>query len=132
VKTRKADWLRDGKIRILLQTGLAPHADLKATPTVFDLVKSDEIRQIWDLILAPKVMSRPYVLPPGVPAERVAALRIAFERLVKDPAFLADMERTRTEVGFMTGVEIERLISRVYAFPPAIVERMVEAISAKR
>src|SRR5215475_2353253 len=88
VKTRKADWLRDGKIRVLLQTALEPHADLKSTPTVYDLVKSDDIRQIWDLIIAPKVMSRPFVLPPGVPPDRVAALRLAFERLAKDEAFL--------------------------------------------
>jgi tripartite-type tricarboxylate transporter receptor subunit TctC len=131
MKTRKADWLRDGKIRILLQTGLEPHPDLKATSTIYDLVRDDDIRKIWDLILAPKVMSRPYLLPPGVPAERAAALRLAFERLVKDPAFLAEMERTGTEVGFMSGVEIERLIGRVYAFPPDIVTRMVEAISSK-
>jgi len=131
VKTRKADWLRDGKIRILLQTGLEPHPDLKSTPTVYDLVKSDDIRQIWDLILAPKVISRPYLLPPGVPAERVAALRLAFERLVKDPAFLAEMERTGTEVGYRSGEEIERLMARVYAFPPSLVERMVEAISTR-
>ena len=129
VKTRKADWLREGKIRVLLQTGLAPHPDLKATSTVYDLVKSDEIRQIWDLILAPKVMSRPYLLPPGVPPERVAALRTAFERMVKDETFLAEMERTATEVSFMSGVEIERLMARVYAFSPEIVARMVEAIS---
>jgi len=131
VKTRKADWLRDGKIRILLQTGLTPHPDLKATSRVYDLVKSDEIKQIWDLILAPKQMSRPYALPPGVPAERVAALRLAFERLVKDPAFLAEMERTGTEVTFIAGSEIERLISRIYAFPPSAVERMIEAISSR-
>src|SRR5262249_20363553 len=54
VKTRKADWLRDGKIRILLQTGLEPHPDLKTTATVYDLVKDDDVRKIWDLILAPK------------------------------------------------------------------------------
>ncbi len=131
VKTRKADWLRDGKIRILLQTGLEPHPDLKSTPTVYDLVKSDDIRQIWDLILAPKVISRPYLLPPGVPAERVAVLRLAFERLAKDPAFLAEMERTGTEVGYRSGEEIERLMARVYAFPPSLVERMVEAISTR-
>jgi len=131
VKTRKADWLRDGKIRILLQTGLTPHPDLKATSRVYDLVKSDEIKQIWDLILAPKQMSRPYALPPGVPAERVAALRLAFERLVKDPAFLAEMERTGTEVTFIAGSEIERLISRIYAFPPSAMERMIEAISSR-
>jgi len=131
VKTRKADWLRQGKIRILLQTGLEPHPDLKSTATVYDLVKSDDIRRIWDLILAPKVMSRPFALPPGVPADRVAALRLAFERLAKDEAFLAEMERSRTEVSYRSGVEMERLMERIYAFPPALVERMVEAISSR-
>src|SRR5499433_1614632 len=131
VKTRKTDWLRDGTIRILLQTGLKPHPDLASTATIYDFVTSEEVRQVWDLILAPKVMSRPYLLPPGVPAERVAALRLAFARLVEDPAFLAEMERTGTEVSFMSGVEIERLIARVYAFPPEIVARMIDAISSK-
>ena len=131
VKTRKGDWLRDGKIRILLQTGREPHPDLKSIPTIYDLVKSDDIRQIWDLILAPKVMSRPYALPPGVPADRVAALREALGRLAQDPAFLAEMERSGTEVSFRSGQDIERLMARVYAFPPALVERMVEAISSR-
>ena len=81
IKTRKADWLRDKKIRILLQTGLHPHPDLKTVPPLFDLVESEEIRQVWELIFTPKLMSRPFVLPPGVPAERVAALRTAFERI---------------------------------------------------
>jgi hypothetical protein len=131
VKTRKADWLKDQKIRVLLQTGLNPHPDLKDVSTVYDLVRSDEVRQVWDLILAPKVMSRPYVLPPGVPAERVGALQTAFELLAKDPAFLAEMSKTQTEVSFIPGTEIERLISRVYAFPPEIVAKMVDAISNK-
>jgi tripartite-type tricarboxylate transporter receptor subunit TctC len=131
VKTRRSDWLRDGKIRILLQTGLEPHPDLKSVPTIYDLVKSDDIRQIWDLILAPKVMSRPYALPPAVPVERAAALREAFGRLAHDPAFLAEMERSGTEVSFRTGQDLERLIARIYAFPPALVERMVEAISSR-
>src|SRR3954471_7697310 len=120
VKTRRADWLRDGKIRILLQTGLEPHPDLKSTPTIYDLVKSDDIHQIWDLILAPKVMSRPYALPPGVPAERTAALRQAFRRLAQDPTFLAEMARSGTEVSYRSGEEMERLMARVYAFPPAL------------
>jgi tripartite-type tricarboxylate transporter receptor subunit TctC len=128
VKTRRADWLRDKKIRILLQTG-GPHPDLKDIPTIYDLVKSDEVRQVWDLILAPKVMSRPYMLPPGVPAERIAALRAAFARMAKDPAFLAEMEKTKTEVNYISGEESERLIHRVYAFPSAIVARMIAAIA---
>jgi len=76
-------------------------------------------------------MSRPYALPPGVPAERVAALREAFGRLARDPAFLAEMERSGTEVGFRSGQDMERLMARIYAFPPALVERMVEAISSR-
>src|SRR4029453_12191298 len=131
VKTRRSDWLRDGKIRILLQTGLEPHPDLKSTPTIYDLVKSDDLPQIWDLILAPKVMSRPFVLPPGVPADRVAALRQAFERLAQDPTFLAEMERSGTEVSFRSGPEMERLMARIYAFPPALVERMGEGIPSR-
>jgi tripartite-type tricarboxylate transporter receptor subunit TctC len=69
------------------------------------------------------------VLPPGVPAERIAALRSAFERLAQDPAFLAEMSKTQTEVSFIPGAEIERLMTRVYAFPPEIVAKMVDAIS---
>src|SRR5262249_21857428 len=131
VKTRTADGLRDGKIRLLLQTGLEPHADLKTLATVYDLVKTDEFLQAGDLNLAPNVMARPHGWPRGVPAERAAELRSAFERLVKDPAFLAEMERSGTEVSFLPGAEIERLIRRVYAFPPETVARMVDAISSK-
>ena len=61
----------------------------------------------------------------------MAALRTAFEQLAKDPAFLAEMSKTQTEVSFVPGTEIERLISRVYAFPPEIVARMVDAIANK-
>ncbi|MGH6768801.1 MAG: Bug family tripartite tricarboxylate transporter substrate binding protein [Xanthobacteraceae bacterium] len=131
IKSRKADWLRDKKIRILLQTGLHPHQDLKTVSTLFDLVKSKEDRQVWELIFTPKLMSRPFVLPPDVPADRVAALRAAFERMVKDEAFLADMKKIRYEVSFISGSESERLIKRVYAFPPAVVEKMKVAIQDK-
>ena len=129
IKSRKADWLKDGKIRVLLQTGLMPHPDLKNVPTMFDLVTSEEVRQIWELIFTPKQMSRPFVLPPEVPAERAAALRSAFERMVVDPAFLAEMDKIQYEVSFIPGAEMERLIKRVYSFPPAIVEKMNDAIA---
>jgi hypothetical protein len=129
IKTRKADWLRDKKIRVILQTGLHPHPDLKTVSPLFDLVKSDEVRQVWELIFTPKLMSRPFVLPPDVPPERVAALRTAFERMVKDPAFLADLAKIGYEVSFIPASESERLIKRVYSFPPAIVERMKVAIT---
>jgi tripartite-type tricarboxylate transporter receptor subunit TctC len=131
IKTRKAEWLKGEKIRILLQTGLKPHPDLKDVPTMYDLVRSDEVRQVWDLIFTPKLTSRPFVLPPEVPADRVAALRTAFERLVKDPAFLAEMDKIQYEVSFVSGPEMDGLIKRVHGFPPEIIARMVDAISSR-
>jgi tripartite-type tricarboxylate transporter receptor subunit TctC len=131
VKTRRADSLRDGKIRILLQTGLHPHPDLQAIPTMYDLVRSEDVRRVWDLIFTPKLMSRPFVLPPGVPPDRVAALREAFARMVQDPAFVAEMDKIQYEVSFVPGAEMDRLIRQVYAFPPEIVARMIDAIAAR-
>ena len=76
-------------------------------------------------------MSRPFVLPPGVPPERVAALRTAFERMVKDEAFLADLAKVGYEVSFIPASESERLMKRVYSFPSAVVEKMKNAIVAQ-
>jgi ABC-type phosphate/phosphonate transport system substrate-binding protein len=131
IKTRKADWLKSDKVRILLQTGLKPHPDLKGVATMYDLVQSDEVRQVWELIFTPKLMSRPFVLPPDVPADRVAALRTAFERLVKDPAFLAEMDKISYEVSFVSAPETEALMRRVYGFPPETIAKMVDAISSR-
>ena len=129
VRTKKADWLRDGKIRLLLQSGLKPGPGLETLPTIYDLVKTAEGKQVWDLILAPKVMSRPYVLPPEVPAERVTALRTAFDRLMEDPAFLADMGALQLEVIPISGAEIDSLMKRLYEAPPAAIGEMRRAIA---
>jgi len=131
IKTRKSEWLRDGRVRVLLQSGLKSHPDLKDVATVYDLVQSDEVQQVWDLIFTPKLMSRPFVMPPAVPAERVAAFRMALERLVRDPAYLAEMGKIQYEVAFVSGQEMEGFMKRVYAFPPAVVARMVDAISSR-
>ena len=128
---QKAEWLKGDKVRILVQTGLKPHPDLKDVATMYDLVQSDEVRQVWDLIFTPKLMSRPFVLPPDVPLDRVAALRAAFERLVRDPGYLSEMEKIQYEVGFVSGQEMDGFMKRVCAFPRAVVARMVDAISSR-
>ena len=128
VKTQKADWLHDGSIRLLLQSGLKPNPEIKDVPSIYDLVKPED-RQVWDLVLAPKAMSRPYVLPPDVPAERVATLRKAFDQLMTDPGFLADMNTLKLEVAPISGIEIENLMKTLYAAPPAAVAKMRAAIA---
>ena len=129
IKTKKAAALEDGSIRLILQSALKPHSDLKDLPMLSSLAKSEEERQVWDLIVAPKVMSRPFLLPPDVPADRAAALRKAFEDLMRDPAFLDEMEKQQLEVIPAGAVEIEALMKRLYGFPPQVITRMRAAIS---
>jgi tripartite-type tricarboxylate transporter receptor subunit TctC len=71
-------------------------------------------------------MARPYVMPPGVPAERLAALRAAFNATMKDPAFLADAKRQDLEVHPVSGAEADALLAEAYATPPALVKLAVE------
>src|SRR5215475_12794910 len=91
VATHKA-WVDDKKINILVQLSLTKHADLPNVPLVMDFAKTDEERQIFRLVFARQPMGRPFLAPPGVPAERTASLRKAFMDTMKDPAFLAEAD----------------------------------------
>ncbi len=129
IKSKKADWLRDGAIRLILQSGLQLHPDLAGVPSIRDLSRTDEERAVWELILAPKAMSRPFALPPDTPADRAAALRRAFDALMTDPAFLDDMAKSQLEALPIGGADITALMQRLYAFPSTTIQRMRSAIA---
>lgn len=118
-------WLDDKKIKILIQLSRIPHPDLTAmgVPWVMDLAKTEEDRQIFELIFARGALGRPFLAPPGLPPDRAAALRKAFMDTVNDPQFLEEAHRARLEISPMTGGDAEALIERVYATPRPIVER---------
>src|SRR5439155_12304444 len=75
LSTMRPDWLRDSKVRLLVRCGVAPHPDLKSVPFVLDLVKEPQDRAVLELIFSKYQIGRPYFVAPGVPAERVTALR---------------------------------------------------------
>jgi tripartite-type tricarboxylate transporter receptor subunit TctC len=91
-------------------------------PSVLDVAISSEQQAILRLIIARQTMARPYVAPPGVPAERLMALRNAFEATMKDPEFLADAKRQDLDVRPVTGAEADELIKQVYSTSPDIVK----------
>ena len=93
VKATHQNWIDEKKINVLVQLALDKHPDLPDVPLVTDLAKTDEQRQIFKLIFARQVMGRPFLAPPGIPRDRVAALRKAFMDTMKDKDFLADAEK---------------------------------------
>jgi tripartite-type tricarboxylate transporter receptor subunit TctC len=90
VLAQRAEWLKDKKINFLLQAGLTRDPRLPETPSIIDYAKSDIDRQVLELMFLSYEMSRPYLLPPDVPADRVGAMKAAFAETLRDEAFLAD------------------------------------------
>jgi tripartite-type tricarboxylate transporter receptor subunit TctC len=123
LKAENADWLRDKKINLLLQTG-EKNPGLEDLPRMLDLAKSEADRRVLDIFVAPTVVGRSFVAPPGVPRERVEELRTAFMAMVKDPEFLAEIERMNFELGPMSGADLQAFIGKDY--PPALIERAKE------
>jgi predicted outer membrane repeat protein len=126
-----ASWIKEGKVRVLLQFALESNPALRDVPTVFDLARSEEDRQILTLWAAPNIMGRPFFGPPGMAPERVDLLRRAFDATVKDPAYVADAEKIGLGVDAMTGEEVAGLIDHVYALPKTVVEKAAVAANIK-
>ena len=123
VKLRKADWLHDRKINILYQMSLEKHPDIPQVPLLIDYARTPDDRKVFEFLLAPLAMGRPFFAPPDVPSDRLAALRVAFERTLKDPAFLADADKAGLEVQHVGGDEVAKLVDRIYASPQDVIER---------
>ena len=129
IKSTRPDWLRDKKINLLAVFSLQKAADIPAdVPLVGDLAQSDEQRQILRLYLAGQALGRPFFTSPGVPPERKAALRAAFDATMKDPDFIAETSKVKLEVNPASGAEIDRLLAEIYATPKDVIEKAKQAI----
>ena len=108
---------------ILVQTSLKSDPRLPAVPLIADYAKTAETRQIMQLIFGWLVMDRPLAAPPGVPPERVVALRDAFDRTMDDPAFRADLTKSGLSFSPMRGSEIASFINEAYRTPAGVARK---------
>jgi hypothetical protein len=129
VNSTRPDWVRDRKINLLLQGALTKDPDLPDVPSALDHVRNDFDRQVMMLYLSQKEAARPVVAPPGVPAERLEALRAAFAELAKDSEFLADAEKSQLLVNPSGGAAVQRIAAMIAAAPNDVVKRLVAIIS---
>jgi tripartite-type tricarboxylate transporter receptor subunit TctC len=130
-KTAKPEWVREGKIIPLMQMSLFKHPDLPYVPLLIDLAPNPDARAVFELISITGEIGRPLLAPPGVPAERIDALRQAFDNTVTDPEFLADAARIDREISPIPGRELESLVGRVLNAPKSAIVLLKSALSAK-
>jgi tripartite-type tricarboxylate transporter receptor subunit TctC len=131
LKALNSNWLADKQIRLLVQWGLKKLPELPDVPLIFDYLTSDADRAAVKLMVARLEFGRPFFLPPGVPADRIAALRRAFDATVKDPAFLADAAQAKIDIDPLSGEEVQTLVEEVSRTPADIVARVREALESK-
>jgi tripartite-type tricarboxylate transporter receptor subunit TctC len=127
VKAVKNDWLEQKKIVPLVQLALEKHPSFPDVPLVLDFAKTPEDRQVLEITFAPMGMGRPYLAPPGVPADRRDALRAAFAHTMKDKDLLTEAEKVKLEINPTTGEEIERVVAKIYAAPQSVIDRAAAA-----
>jgi tripartite-type tricarboxylate transporter receptor subunit TctC len=131
LKAQHPDFIRDGKINLLAQIGPEPDPDLakQGIPELWKYIKNEKDRAAVELIVAQQAFGRPYIAPPGTPADRVEILRDAFEAVFKDPAFLADAEKQQLDLALSPGGKVQEIVKRAFATPPDIVQRARDIIT---
>jgi tripartite-type tricarboxylate transporter receptor subunit TctC len=126
------DWVRDGKVINLVQFSTSKHADLPQVPLITELASNAEDRALLELVFSRQVIGRPFVAPPGLEPEVVQILRKAFDDTMRDPAFLAEMQKANLEVNSVSGEAVEELIKRLFATPTSVIERAKTILPAQK
>jgi tripartite-type tricarboxylate transporter receptor subunit TctC len=130
-KSTRPQWLAEKKINILVQVGIKRNPELPDVPTMQDLGKNDLDKRVLTFISVDSAISRPLVTSPGVPPDRVEALRRAFDATMKDPAFLAEAENSKTDINPMTGEEAQKIAEATINTPPEVLARANALIEGK-
>ncbi|MBM3487422.1 MAG: hypothetical protein FJX67_12445 [Alphaproteobacteria bacterium] len=120
--------LAEKKIIPVAMVALQRTADLPNVPTLMELAKTPESRAIMELMASSTAVGRAFIAPPGVPADRVAALRRAFDATMKDPEFIAEAEKRKMDLDTMTGIELQKIVEKTVATPPDIIAKFKAAI----
>jgi hypothetical protein len=130
-KSQKPDWLRDKTVNILLQVALDPDPELTklGVPQVWGFIKNEADRKAVELVVSQQVFSRPHVVAPDTPADRVSLMRAAYDAVMLDKQFLADSDKARLDISPSPGSKLQTLVASVYATPGAIVERARQVIT---
>jgi tripartite-type tricarboxylate transporter receptor subunit TctC len=123
VKARHMDWFKNKTINVLVQAALKKEPDIPEVPLALDLATTEEQRQLLKVFLYGQEMARPFAAPPDIPADRKAALVTAFETMLKDPEFLAEIKKLNLDLNPTSAADINKMLKELYATPKSVLER---------
>ena len=124
----RPDWVRDKKVNQLVQLGITKNKNHLDVPLALDLAKTEADKQAIEFVVSPNLFARPFMAPPGVPAERVQALRRAFNATFDDRDYLAEAEQRKMQVLLVKGEEIDAVLKRIFGMPRSVMDRIKDAI----
>jgi tripartite-type tricarboxylate transporter receptor subunit TctC len=130
IKATRPDWVSGpNKLDVVLQMTLDRAPDLPNAPTVLEIAKTPQQRQIVKLIVSRQLVARPFAAPPGLPPARQAALVKAFADTMADPAYILDAHRVGVEVSPVSAQRVAQLVDDLYATPPAVIAQAKAVIA---
>ena len=132
VKVAHPDWRPEKKINVVVQFAVKRHPEMADVPTVVELARNDEQRQILRAVVNAAEIGTAFFTTPGAPPDRVEALRRAFDATMKDPEFLAEADRTKLTVGPLAGEELQKLVAEVSGLTPELTEKVKAAYEMKK
>jgi tripartite-type tricarboxylate transporter receptor subunit TctC len=132
IRSTRPDWFPEKKVNVPIQIARTRNPIFPDVPAISEFAKDERTTKILQLVLAPLEMDRPILAPPGVPAERVAALRAAFHTAMNDPAFIAQAEKENLDLGEVSGPDVAQILNDAFALPPDIAQAATAAMGANR
>jgi tripartite-type tricarboxylate transporter receptor subunit TctC len=132
LKVAHPDWIRDKSVSVFVQFALKRHPEMPDVPTAVDLARNDEERAILAAIMNATEVGTAFFTTPGVPADRLTALRRAFDAAMKDRDLLAEAERIKVGVSPITGEELQKLVGEVSNMSPALLEKVRAAYTTTK
>ncbi len=128
IKAQFRDDLTSGRMKLVIQMGPRKSTEFGNIPSVYDYAKTDDDRAVLDVYFKQLVLGRPLAGPPGIPADRLGALREAFMATMKDKDFLAETNKVGLDINPATAEEVQELLKRFSTFSPAVFERARQVI----
>lgn len=131
LQATQGDWLKSGKIRIIAQIGPRKEPGYENVPLITEFAKDKAARDVLQVFCDDVGLGRPFLVAPGVPADRVAALRASFDATMKDAQLLDEAKKSRLDISPSTGAEVQVLVERMVATPPDVLARVKAALETK-